>query len=244
MLVYDKLRSYCIKISETNDLTNFKINDDICSIFEHKDSPWGIYFYNLIKNEFSIPDEIINDFCNINDKIGNPQLFMYPFGHASANSIKYIYHSNLALNHMKNVGKTKINITEIGGGYGGMALAIFYFAKYFNIEIESYNIIDLPEVIELQKLYLKNFDNFEKCYFYESNNYGSDIANEDMFLIGIYSIGELDLDYQMKYINKLLPKTSHGFIVWNRIPYTNLEKNEIRIPERPMTGPHNQFIFF
>jgi hypothetical protein len=242
---YVGLRNCVREILATNNISDFKDKNEINAIFEHKNYSWGNIFYDLIKSEFTLTDDEIVDFCKKNDTIGKPEIQTYSFGNVAANSIKYVYHANLALKHMKSIGKNKVNIVEIGGGYGGMALAMFHYSNKYDIEIESYNLIDLPELIGLQDLYLKSTcRDYSRVKFYSAFEYGSNIRLDNLYLIGVYSLGELDVSTQMKYIEHLFPKVSHGFLIWNAVPYTKLGKDEMRVPERPLTGPHNQFIYF
>jgi hypothetical protein len=242
---YKNLREYINNITTTGDLSTFKTNNEVNAIFEHKNCKWGDIFYNLIKKEFNTSDEEILNFCKKNDSIGNPQLQTYSFGAVASNSIKYVYHANLVLRHAQSLGKNKMNFVEIGGGYGGMALAVIQFAPKYGIDVETYNFIDLPEIIKLQELYIKShMKDMSKFNFYSAFEYGSSIEKDDLYVIAVYSLGELDNSHQTEYIKQLFPKVSHGFIIWNALPYMSLGKDELIVPERPMTGPHNRFIFF
>ncbi len=242
---YKKLRDYIDTVTSTGDLTNFKNNSDVNNIFEHRDCKWGNKFYDLIKKGFNTSDEEILTFCKKNDAIGNPQLQTYSFGTVSSNSIKYVYHANLVLSHVKSLGKTTIDFVEIGGGYGGMALAIFEFAPKYGIEIETYNLVDLPEIIKLQELYIKShMRDMNKFSFNSAFEYGSSIGKSGMYVIAIYSLGELDVSHQTSYITHLFPKIAHGFLIWNALPYTSIGRDAIYIPEMPLTGPYNRFVYF
>jgi hypothetical protein len=242
---YKLFREYIDTVTSKSDLTNFKNNNEVNTIFEHKNCPWGDTFYNLIKKSFNISDDDISSFCKKNDAIGNTQLQTYSFGTASSNSIKYIYHANLVLTHAKSIGKTKIDFVEIGGGYGGLALALFDFAPKYGIDIETYHLIDLPELIKLQELYIKShMKDMSKIHFHSAFEYGSSIEKKDLYVIAIYSLGELDISHQKSYINLLFPKIAHGFLIWNALPYTSLGRDAQYTPEMPLTGPHNKFVYF
>ncbi len=243
---YNNYRNYIKQLVDSRDLTNFKnsMDGEYNIIVEHKDSKWGEDFYRLIKAEFNISDDIISDFCKKNDSIGNPQKIQHSFGSCSVNSIKYIYHANLILDHFKSLSLSNIRVVEIGGGYGGLALALEYFSQNYNLSITEYNIIDLDEAIKLQELYLKiQLGDISKYRFHNAANYGELIPAGNLYLIGIYSIGEFLKEIQDEYINKLFPKVDHGFIIWNEKP-KHIPKLLIREPERPLTGPFNHFIYF
>lgn len=239
-------RNYVKEVVRSGDLSTFKDNDVFNGILEHKRCKWGSGFYKLIVQEFQLPDAEILEFCKRNDAIGNPELQTYSFGKCASNSIKYVYHANLVLRHMKERGLTEVDIAEIGGGYGGMAFAVVYFAPKYDIRVKSYTMIDFPEVIQLQELYLRTVlgDTSSIFQFHSTYTYGADVQLSSLYLIAVYSLGELSVSDKQRYIQDFLPKTSHGFILWNALPYMNLGKNETSSVERPLTGPNNKFVFY
>ncbi len=243
---YDQYRNWIQHIIDTNSIQSFKNspNHEYNAIVEHKDSPWGVSFYSLIKSEFGLSDEDILSFCSKNDKNGGGEIRKYDFGICSANSVKYVYHAHLVLKHMKELQLSSVNIVEIGGGYGGLALAILHYAPNFNITVTQYNMIDLKEAILLQELYLKDvLGDISIFKFHDAITYGSEVEGTDNYLVAIYSLGELLTDMQTEYINTLFPKTSHGFLNWNEKP-RDLPKECVRMPERPLTGNDNHFVYF
>lgn len=138
---------------------------------------------------------------------------------------------------------TKINLIEIGAGYGGLALAISHFCKNFGINIESYDIIDLDVISQLQKMYLSNFDLNFPINVHDAALFGSDLNLDKYFLISNYCFSEIDKKLQEKYIEILFQKVNHGFFVWNAIPLYDIGKQIITESERPETG-NNLFVKF
>lgn len=243
---YDVYRGWISSVLNTTDMKNFKYspNHEYNAIVEHRDSPWGEDFYNLICSEFNVSNEDILDFCNKNDSIGGAELIQHTFGKCSVNSVKYVYHAHLILKHMAELNISPVSIVEIGGGYGGLALAILHYAKKFNVTIQEYNIVDLDEACKLQEAYLRLFvEDMSMFKFHSAYEYGKTINKDNLYLIGVYSIGEFLYDIQTQYINILFPKASHGFMDWNERP-RDLPKQCVRMAERPLTGPHNHFIYF
>ncbi len=125
-----------------------------------------------------------------------------------------------------------IDIVEIGGGYGGLCLALHFLCKNIN----SYTICDLLPVMKLQEMYL--------------NAFNISLSNEvkpNSILISCYGLSELDQYTRDRYINVLHTSIQHGFIVWN-IPGDDIEKILKRKctiePERPMTRDGNVFVYF
>jgi hypothetical protein len=85
-------------------------------------------------------------------------------------------------------------------------------------------------------------------------NYGSDITSDNLFFISNYCFTEIDITDREKYIQKLLNKTSSGFILWqtvfDRIHIENINFcKEIKSieEERPQTARidyKNYFVYF
>lgn len=242
--IYLEYSNYVKTLIANKDLSSFKSNPIYTYMLEHVSQEQGQQYYELIKKEFNTPDMIILEFCNQNDKIGNPNQFDYSFGKCSPTSLRYIYHTLLTITHINQLGQNSVKIIEIGGGYGGLAYALNYFCRFFGINIESYNMIDLTDPVSLQELYLNKVTDSSKFKFYNAENYGKEIEGNDFFLLSTYSLGEIAVERQDLYFKTLLPKVSHGFLVWNNIPHVDFGRVSKREIERPLTGPHNQFIFF
>jgi hypothetical protein len=136
------------------------------------------------------------------------------------------------------------DIVEVGGGYGGLCLALHHFAGKYDVTINSYTIIDLPEISELQKMYLKAANPSIHAEFEVSSTFGENITKTNMFLISNYCFSEIDNSLQKKYIHTLFPKVSHGFMAWNNIPVYDFGFSMTQEKEYPFTGEHNKYIRF
>jgi len=242
--IYLDYSIYVKTLVATKDLSTFKSNPIYTYMLEHVSQEQGQQYYNLIKKEFNTPDMIILEFCNLNDRIGNPNQFEYSFGKCSPTSLRYIYHTLLTIAYINQLNQKSIKIIEIGGGYGGLAYALNYFSCFFGITIESYHMIDLSDPVSLQEIYLNKVSDISKFKFYNAENYGKEIEGDNFFLLSTYSLGEIAVERQIQYFNTLLPKVSHGFLVWNNLPYVDFGRVTKQEVERPLTGPHNQFIYF
>jgi len=194
----------------------------------------------------------------LNDKYGNPkkETFMYNDIKiiCSPTSLRYILHSLIILKYIKYTNLKKI--VEVGCGYGGLFLAINYFSKLLNIEIEKYYFIDLPEICDLIKSYLELHNNniTIKYSAHSSYNYGIDIDDNELFFISNYCFTEIDEIHRTNYIKNLFPKLANGFIIWQTIfhlPIKNVNiigKNIARIDEEyPQTATisnKNYYVYF
>ena len=105
---------------------------------EHVSIEQGQLYYNLLKNT-----DIINSFdkFKINDTLGNPITFDYGVGDVSPTTLRYMKVLN---DLMDNWDLNGMNIIEIGCGYGGQ-----YTILKQLIDVKSYSVVDLPEVIKL-----------------------------------------------------------------------------------------------
>jgi hypothetical protein len=225
-------------VKSLDDISDFKQNPKYKWILEHVTSEEGEQYYNELKYVFD--DRTILNFCSLNDSVGNPHKnSVVRNTNVSATSLRYLYHAHLILSNLQ--GR---NIVEVGGGYGGLCLAIDFVSKLRNITISSYSIIDLKDIIRLQELYLKKFNLGFPVAFHDASTYGSNITTTDNFLISNYCISEIAAKERHMYYNVLLPKISHGFIIWNIREY-DFPRQQCTIKmEVPLTGTFNRFIYF
>jgi hypothetical protein len=245
--MYDSYKSFINEIISKNDLTGFKSNQDYNVILEHVNMEQGKEYLYYILKLTSISDIEIKAFCNLNDKYGSPKLYDYGdrLGLLSPSSLRYILHAHLILSHIKSI-QDLIDIVEIGGGYGGLCLALHYFSNSYNIKINKYIIIDLIEASSLQKLYLSQVCNsIKNIDFIDSETFGSSINSSDLFLISNYCFSEIDISLQSMYMKILFPKVTHGFMVWNYINTYDFGFKYREEVEYPLTGGrYNKYIYF
>lgn len=244
-----------LDLSEINFKSNAKYND----ILEHVSFKLGQDYITLIENEFSyITYEILLQYVNMNDLYGKPKKeTMRAYGRdiiCSPTSVRYMYHALVILHYYKSTPCR--TMAEVGCGYGGLFLAICFLSKRLNIPIEKYHMIDLPEVGTLITNYLKLHTNDIHIPFsvHDANQHGSDVNSEDLFFISNYCFTEIDLHNRNEYMNKLVNRTTHGFITWqtifDHVPIQNVQfcKPILKImEERPQTASaqyKNYFVFF
>lgn len=243
--MYDNYITHIKEILESKDLTNFKCNQYYREVLEHVDYNYGLNYYNAIKKHITINENNIIEFCEINDKIGKTIKYSFGSFSASPTSLRYIYHTHLILTYLKSLSLNPIDIVEVGGGYGGLCLCINYFSKLYDVKINSYTIIDLPDANELQSLYLENFKLDYPVSFSSSNFFGSDIETDNLFLISNFCFSELPTEYRNKYMYNLFSKVVNGFMAWNMIPVYNFGFNIIiNTKEIHTDSSTNRYIYF
>jgi hypothetical protein len=261
--MYENYESFIKSVLENDNLenVNFKSNTNYNAILEHVSFEQGRDYIKYIKLLFpNISFNNVVEFVAINDKYGYPKKEKFAFSDGqtlicSPTSLRYVFHSLLILQHYKNKNSCK-NVVEVGCGYGGLFLAMCYFSKLLNINIDTYSFIDLPEICELIKKYLEiNSETINISYsIHSAYNYGADIDKTDLFFISNYCFTEISNEHRNKYIEILFPKISNGFILWQtcfNFPIENaglINNNAKNIAEEiPQTAPvafKNYFVYF
>jgi len=219
----------------------------------------------LIEAEFTtISYEDIIGFIEINDTNGSPNknIFVYKDNQilCSPTSLRYIYHALTILEYYKTTNCE--NMVEVGCGYGGLCLAINYFARLMNIVIKKYNLVDLPEACNLINYYLNlNREHIHtEIKTHTSNTYGGEVNDQKLFFISNYCYTEIEKVHNDLYSSTLLPKTQNGFIIWqnggNKGCYPVETSNSVTkkqivntIEEKPQTDAgygiyKNYFVYF
>jgi hypothetical protein len=244
--IYEKYEKYVKYMLVTGDIQSFKSNTEYTYMLEHVQHNSGKEYLNLIRAHSPISLDVVIDFCSKNDSIGAPIRYEFAFGDASPTSLRYLYHAHLILTHFKEVANGKpINIVEVGGGYGGLCLAISNVAHLYGLDIRSYSIVDLPTISKFQRLYLSHFVLNFSVEFYTSEQFGADIPGDNLFLISNYCFSELSAGLREKYVAALFPKVAHGFLAWNEIPVYDFGKVCEVEDEVPATGgPMNKYVRF
>lgn len=205
----NKYKNICL-LSSKDDLyfNSFKRNPDYNVILEHVSYELGKDYYyhslNINKKEFS--DHYIDVMKKI-DFLGSPRRYSYEgIGEISPTILRY-YSVMGDIERLYGSLDNK-TIVEIGAGYGGQSMMI---QSCHNIK--KYIIVDLPEVIELIKTFLKkNNVNLLKYEFYSF----PDIPEiESDFLISNYAFSECPKYIQDVYINNLINKTKSFYMIIN-----------------------------
>jgi len=211
-----KYPEYC-KIASEDDkvFQNFRNNSSYTSVLEHVSPELSLKYYEALKN-LNYSNEYIYSICKTLDQPGNPKKIKVSnsIAELTGSSLRYL-HTGLDIKSKLNITK-KINVVEIGAGYGGQSIIL---DKILNIE--NYLFVDLKEVNLLIKRFLNNFKvNFN----YSFKSLEDDFQNNFEFdlIISNYAFSELPRSLQNLALNKIINKSKSGYIIVNS---HNLEKN-------------------
>lgn len=141
-----------------------------------------------------------------NDRVGSPRTSPYPFGRFSPTTMRYVH---VAVDIMHRFGSLDgMRIVEIGGGYGGQCRVLSCVANF-----ASYTIFDLNEALQLSQRYLDALGTKNVTL-----NSAFDVRETDSDLvISNYAVSEVGRAAQDRYIDNVLRRARHGYLILNRI---------------------------
>ena len=240
-----KYPKFCKKASENDDIfLDFRSNPVYDCIVDVINEEQGLLFYEKLINNPVFLEEI--EIFKKNDLIGSPRVYNYPkVNNISPATLRYInvlYHLEDLFGNLDNK-----NITEIGIGYGGQARIIN--SKF---KTHQYNLIDLAQVNLLASKYLNKFSERPNYKFHCKESL--DFIETDLFLSN-YAFSELKRDLQEYYFDKVIKKSSSGYMLYNHInpaEFKSFTQNELleMIPnskileENPKTSEKNYIIYW
>ena len=159
-----------------------------------------------------------------NDSVGQPRTYSYnAIGKFSPTTLRYIsVGAELQTLFGRNFSGS---IVEIGIGYGGQCAVLH---KIF--EISKYGLYDLNPVLNLGEKYLKSvgvIGNPIRCSLADSDEASWDLA------ISNYAFSELPRPLQINYIERVLSKSSRGYLIMNsgRTNHTGRSMGKLTLEE-------------
>ena len=250
----DNYRLACLEAAHNEEsFSIFKQDSRYKEILEHTDYKTGLLYLEEIKENTKLLESIRS--FSVNDKLGNPEVFMFPgIGLFSPSTLRYVKVYADLVKRFRNLSHLKI--TEIGGGYGGQCLIIHQHANP-----KSYRIFDLPEPLLLTQRYLmkSKAEKTDLCTLEKPIVLSQSSALESDLLISNYAFSEIDSQIQKIYLEKVIINSKKGYMTMNSIseacgvdsmPFNRVIKTlEARGPvkvetEKPLTFPGNQIIWW
>ncbi len=230
-------------INDESVFNVFKRIPEFTYILEHVSFEQGIEYINEIK-KYNYLKYDWNQFL-LNDTLGNPKVFDYyeylkeiklNTYFISATTLRYICFGLKILDYIISTGNSELDIIEVGGGYGGQCKILFDICNANNIKIKTYTIIDLENVVKLQKKYLDilhipvlTVPFNQDCISIIKDKYDLFISN--------YALGEFEKNTQSFYIENILPRCENFYITWNSFPIDKYFVSANISEEVPQTNP-------
>lgn len=252
---YDNYRSILVdESSRPATQWTFKSNPDYQKILEHVTQEQGLGYLAQLESSpqwSSSLRNIIADTAFMNDSVGKPVKSNFDkLGiNCSPTNLRYAWQAFNLLVHISKLGLKNVQIIEIGGGYGGLALFVNRLSSKLYRDGFRYIVVDVPEAGVIQRKYSRELE----VPFYTVNCANKDEINillqickyQENFLVSCYGFSELSESIRSYYQETIIPMCLHGFLVWNMIPVYAFNSAELTIKdELPLTGYGNKVVIF
>jgi putative sugar O-methyltransferase len=203
---------FCNLASQDDRLFNdFRRNPIYNYALEHDSEQQGWEYLSVAQKLTKFTD-YIEEFKK-NDAIGNPIMSTYEgIGDIAPTTTRYIK----ILSDLEQEFGTldNLNICEIGVGYGGLCRIIDSYFKP-----QSYCLVDLADVLKLAEKYLQHFSINTALSFKAMDVLPTD-AKYDL-VISNYAFTELRTEIQDVYLEKVILKSTKGYITYNNVNRPN-----------------------
>jgi hypothetical protein len=176
--------------------------------------------YGFCVNEGDVDEQSLNYARNINSNLCN--IFLNQpkglFGY-KGNENKYIKIDDLDSKHimqltflLDNNATNYSKIVEIGGGFGNMCRLSNNIISY-----DSWDIIDLPHMLEVQNYYLKNeIKDISKINFIDAHSNKNYTNAAIDLVIGTHSVSEFSWGIFINYFNNVISKSKYFYYGYNK----------------------------
>jgi putative sugar O-methyltransferase len=207
----DKYPRFCLQAANEDEIYNsFRRHPIYTSIVETVSKQVGENYFQMALSKKPELKNYLNNFVS-SEKIGSPQTFPYKYNFFSPKyffsptTLRYINVLSDLIQFFGNLNGMRI--VEIGGGYGGLCKIISDF-----YQLKSYTLIDLYPCLQLSKRFLDDFSISNVEYLTEEELNSN---NEYDLVISNYAFSEIRREIQDVYMNKVLQKSSRGYLLCN-----------------------------
>lgn len=224
----------------------FKTDQRLREVTEHVDPDQGHVLLAAALEHFAhLPLlERVPPIALENDAIGQPyaayQTYFEPLGiTCSPQNFQWLWHALLFMRHLRTQNVSQTHIFEIGAGTGGLALYITRLADLFDLTIESYTTIDVPEMAALQAAYFAQISAPVKTIHGGDGDVLAELVSRDgtKALFSCWAFAEFGQETQDWYAEHLVRHVDHGWLVWNTSSlWAHRDRNEIyTFMDKPVT---------
>ena len=189
--------------------SEFRSNPHYNGVLEHLSKETGDQYLALIEDKDIL--EILRE-SQAADTVGAPVTFDFLGSKLSATTVRYakvLQDLKRMFPHLDDFR----SIAEIGIGYGGQARIISEYCKLKRTALDRYTFVDILPVTILAHSYLDNFNIYPACEYATKSQIGRDRRWD--LAISNYAFSEFDRDLQVEYFEKVLAKSSNGYLIMN-----------------------------
>jgi len=246
---YKEYRNACMKCAHDAAMfNNFRQNAQLRQIWEHVTQEQGQKYYDIVINHQQGERLLWN--AKDNDNVGNPTVYDYGYyRRLSPTTLRYI---KVALDLYDIVGEDlfRMNIAEIGGGYGGQSTVIKTSGDYC--------IYDLPETCSLISRFTNSVSPNSNIFCINTLRHSAEHNKYDL-IISNYAWSELEYSVQTEYYDNIIKGCDFGYITCNYISelfgvkswtkqktidtFTQ-DKHATILPENPLTHTGNMVVIW
>jgi putative sugar O-methyltransferase len=191
----------------------FRSSPDFTNVIVSGDEWQGIAYVDKIIKEYRYVLKNIEKLRK-NDSIGHPK--MYNFENIGMFSPLTLRHINSYCEIKKEFGGFENkNIIEIGSSYGGLCNIINILS---NNEYKTYTLVDIPEVLEFSKKFLKDLNiDMTKLYFMTMSDVEYNFENNKNYdlLISEFTISEMNSEMVSFYFNNVTQYCKNAYLAMN-----------------------------
>lgn len=215
----------------------FKCDARYGEVLEH--TPVGYAAAYLHWSLKAMPGLDVRALCELNDSVGAPvQQPINGLGAYAPSNMRYLSHAIKLWQHIDSLGLPRVELVEIGGGFGGLAVFVRGLADLFKTYLGAYWMLDLPEVATLQYRVARQLG-------VRVMPQGADTADElgviadrryPLVCFSAYAFSEFDQATRDWYADRVLKYCRHGLMIWN-FPEAQVDADGVEFG-----GPPYQFV--
>jgi len=143
-----------------------------------------------------------------NDLYGNPKLYNYPdIGKISSGTLYFMYLLNDIINKFGDINK--LNVVEIGSGYGGQAKILL------DNGVNHYTCVDVKQPLSLCRKYLELFNYRNVNYINTDELSINNFKDKYDLVISNWCLSEFDNEGIKYYIDNIIQFVDNGYFLMN-----------------------------